>query len=237
MEAALALVERIGAREGIGDTLALGSRAAAAQLGVGEDKTTHVKGLEAPMHDPRGLHGMGLAYAMSTRGACHLQHKVLYVEAGMSSYPEIGLEENYEGQTSDGKAQMVLLCENFGVPMNAAVICKFVLGTLQADDLAEMLDRCTGFGYDIESLLACGARIWLLKRSLNCLMGVTRADDTLPAPLLTPTTEGGAEGSVPEIERMVEEYYTLRGLDPEGRPTRETLERAGLAEVASRLHG
>ncbi|NOZ88010.1 MAG: aldehyde ferredoxin oxidoreductase family protein [Deltaproteobacteria bacterium] len=235
LDAAIELVELIGRREGIGDVLAEGSRKAAEILGKGEDLTVEVKGLEAPMHDPRTMHGMGLAYAMSTRGACHLQHMVLYVEAGMSTYPEAGLAENYEGQTSDGKAEMVYICENLGVPMNSALICKFVFGTLSAGDLAEMLDRATGFGYDIDRLMQCGERIWLLKRSLNCLMGVERKDDRLPKAILTPLAEGGAEGSVPDIDRMIDEYYDIRGLRDDGRPKEKTLRNAGLDFVAQRL--
>ncbi|MCP4614585.1 MAG: aldehyde ferredoxin oxidoreductase family protein [Planctomycetes bacterium] len=237
IEGAIELVDKIARREGIGDVLAEGVRTASERLGVGADFTTDVKGLEAPAHDPRCLHGMGLAYTTSPRGACHLQHKVLYVEAGMTAYPEVGLESDYIGQTSDGKAKMVLLCENLGVPMNAAVICKFVLGTLSAQDFADMLERATGFGFDIDKLMTCGARIWLIKRALNCMMGMRRKDDRLPKLMLAPTTEGGAEGSVPEIDRMLDEYYEMRGLDPDGLPTRETLEKIGLADVADRLYG
>ncbi len=236
IEGAIELIEKIARRDGIGDVLAEGSRTAAQRLGVGEQITAEVKGLEMPAHDPRCLHGMGLAYAMSTRGACHQQHKVLFVEAGMSAYPEVGMEDDYEGQTSEGKAKMVLLCENFGVPMNAALICEFVLNCIGAGDFVEMLDRATGFGYDIDKLMTCGGRIWLLKRALNCLMGVRRKDDRLPKLLLTPTAEGGAAGSVPDIDRMIDEYYEIRGLNTEGLPTRETLEKAGLIEVVGRLY-
>ena len=66
-------------------------------------------------------------------------------------------------------------------------------------------------------------------------MGVTTADDRLPKRMLTPFTEGGAAGSVPEMEKMLEEYYPLRGLDAEGRPQKEKLEGLGLAALAARL--
>jgi aldehyde:ferredoxin oxidoreductase len=233
VDGALALVEKIALREGVGDVLAMGSREAARRLGVGADLAVHVKGLEAPMHDPRGFHGLGLAYAVSNRGACHLQHTAVYVELGMSSYPEIGLEEDYAGPSSDGKARMVHICENLGAVVNSALICMLVFGTLAPADLARMLDAATGFGQDVNALLACGERIWLLKRVLNCRMGVRREDDWLPRALLTPTREGGAAGSVPEIERMMAEYYAVRGLDRQGVPARETLERVGLGWAAS----
>ncbi|MDP2971034.1 MAG: aldehyde ferredoxin oxidoreductase C-terminal domain-containing protein, partial [Deltaproteobacteria bacterium] len=92
IDPALKLIEMITERKGIGGILAEGTREAARILGKGtQEFTVEVKGLEAPMHDPRGWHGMGLGYAVSTRGACHLQHMTLYVEQGMSAYPETGL--------------------------------------------------------------------------------------------------------------------------------------------------
>jgi aldehyde:ferredoxin oxidoreductase len=232
---ALKLIEMISEKKGIGSVLSEGTRAAAAKLGKGaEELVVDVKGLDAPMHDPRGWHGMGLGYAVSTRGACHLQHMTLYVEQGMSAYPETGLETNYKGPQSKGKAGMYLISENLGVPCNSACLCIFVLGCLSASDFAEMLRVTTGWkNFDVAELLNSGQRINLLKRTINCLLGMKREDDRLPEKILTPLS---SEGDVPDIDLMLREYYHLRGLDEKGRPKRETLESTGLKELISKLY-
>jgi aldehyde:ferredoxin oxidoreductase len=93
----------------------------------------------------------------------------------------------------------------------------------------------TGYDYDLEELVACGERIWMLKRGLDNLMGITASDDRLPRQILTATEEGGAAGSVPDLELMLKEYYPLRGLEADGRPSKEKLGKLGLSELADRL--
>ncbi len=234
--AVLEMVERIGRREGFGDVLAEGVKVAAERIGGNAaDYAIESKGLEAPMHDPRAGHGLGLAYATSVRGACHNQHLVLAVEADGTRYPEIGLPGPYEAKTSEGKARMTMLCENLGMVINSANICQFVMGSLSLGDLVEMLRTATGFDYSLEELMECGERVWLLKRGLCNLLGVKAADDRLPRRLLTALSEGGAAGSVPDMELMLGEYYRLRPLDPEGRPGKEKLRSIGLSDLAGRL--
>ncbi len=234
IDPALKLIEMITTRKGIGAILAEGSREAAKIFGKGaKEFLVEVKGLEAPMHDPRGFHGMGLAYAVSTRGACHLQHMTLYIEQGMSAYPEVGLKSSYKGPLSDGKAQMYLISENLGVPCNSACLCIFVLGCLSATDFADMLRVTTGFNhFDVRELLESGERINLLKRTINAIMGIRREHDRLPKRLLTSLSH---EGCIPDMDLMLKEYYELRGLDEMGRPKRGTLEAAGLKDIISRI--
>lgn len=235
IDPALKLIEMIQNRKGIGAILAEGTKEAAKLFGKGSQEfTVEVKGLEAPMHDPRGWHGMGLGYAVSTRGACHLQHMTLYVEQGVSAYPETGLKTSYRGPVSGGKAQMYLISENLGIPCNSACLCIFVLGCLSATDFAEMLKVTTGHKeVDVEELLKSGQRINLLKRTINFILGMRREDDRLPKRILTPLLSGG---NVPDIDLMLKEYYALRGLDEEGRPKKETLEAAGLKDLVSKLY-
>lgn len=180
---------------------------------------------------------MGLAYMTSVRGACHLMHLCLGVEQGITAYPEAGFQENYVGQSSEGKAEMVKLCEDLGIPCNSLLICEFVAWTLSANDLAEMVRVTTGFDFTLKDLLACGERTWLLKRELGNMMGVTREDDGLPKRILTPVSEGTAAGSVPDVEKLLKEYYEIRGLDREGKPRKEVLIKAGLGDLAKKLHG
>ncbi len=235
-DAVIELVKKIAAREGIGDMLAEGSRAAARKVGKGAaELTVEVKGLEAPMHDPRAYHGLGLAYAMSIRGACHLSHIDLTAEQGRAPMTEVGLNEVLPAQSSDGKAKVVWTTENLGALLQATGICNFGMTVLEFSDLADMLNATTGRSYTVKDLLTIGERLWLLKRSICNMMGVTFEDDKLPKKILTPTKEGGAAGSVPDIEMMMKEYYEMRGLDMKGVPKKETLVAVGLADIAEKL--
>jgi len=129
---------------------------------------------------------------------------------------------------------MYLISENLGVPCNSACLCIFVLGCLSASHFSEMLRVTTGWkNFDVAELLKSGLRINLLKRTINCLLGMERKDDRLPKRILTPLSSGG---SVPDLDQMLRDYYNLRGLDERGRPKRETLEKAGLRELISKLY-
>ncbi len=238
MNGVIELLHQIARKEGIGAVLSEGSRGAAKKLGKGAEAfAVEVKGLEAPMHDPRGFHGMGLAYMTSIRGACHLMHLALPVEQGISPFTEAGFQENYAGQTSQGKAEMIKRCEDLGLPCNSLVICEFVAWTLSVNDLVEMVRVVTGFEFTLKDLLACGERTWLLKRGLGNMMGVRAKDDRLPKRILTPVNEGAAAGSVPDVEKLLTEYYKIRGLDGDGQPKREVLVKAGLEDLSNKLFG
>ena len=237
-DAVLAMVHKIASRDGFGSILAEGSKRAAQKIGKNAvDYSVEVKGLEAPMHDPRFRHGMGLAYATSVRGACHLQHLNTTIEANLLICPEIGLHGGYVEKVSDRKAEMTFISENLGMVVNAMILCHFVLPSLQIQELPDVLRMTSGFDYDLKEMMECGERSWLLKRGLCNLMGTKAEDDRLPKRILTPTTEGGAAGSVPDIETMLREYYGVRSLDAEGRPTREKLRSLGLSDLAVKLHG
>ena len=236
VEAVIGLVKKIAAREGFGDRAADGSLALARSIGAAAvDLAVTVKGLELPMHDPRGFHGQGLAYMNSNRGACHLQHAVQAVEQGMVAWPEAGLEEDYPATVSGGKAKMVAISEDIGQMANAACICQFVFWAMGLKPFLDGLNAVTGFGWDLPALLAAGRRSWLLKRGLNNLMGVTVEDDRLPPKVLTPLETGMAAGSVPDEELMRKEYYAYRGLDANGVPRERVLEDAGLDYLADKL--
>jgi aldehyde:ferredoxin oxidoreductase len=238
IEGVIELIHKIAKKEGIGAILSEGTREAAKRLGKGsEEFAVEVKGLEVPMHDPRGFHGMGLAYMTSIRGACHLMHLALPVEQGITAYTEAGFQEDYVGQSSEGKAEVIKLCEDLGIPCNSLVICEFVAWTLSANDLAEMVRVTTGFDFTLKDLLACGERIWLLKRGLGNMMGVRSKDDRLPKRILTPLRDGAGAGSVPDVEKLLQEYYGIRGLDEEGKPKKEVLLKTELGDLARKLHG
>jgi aldehyde:ferredoxin oxidoreductase len=236
VDAAIAMVQKIAHREGFGDQAAEGSQALAASIGEAAEKyTVTVKGLELPMHDPRGFHGLGLAYMNSNRGACHLQHTVQAVEQGMVAWPEVGLEEDYTATESTGKAKMVCISENIGQMANAACVCHFVHWAMGLDRFLDGFNAVTGYEFGMDKFLVAGQRAWVLKRALNNIMGITAAADRLPQKVLTPTAEGGAAGSIPDEALMKKEYYQIRGLDERGFPTMQLLRSLDLEFLQAKL--
>jgi aldehyde:ferredoxin oxidoreductase len=230
------LVKNIAHRKGFGQRAAEGSRRLARELGPSAmDSTVTVKGLELPMHDPRAFHGQGLAYMTSNRGACHLQHSVQAIEQGMVAWPELGFEEDYAATESTGKAAMVCMAEDVGQMANALCICHFVHWAMGMDALMAGNHAITGRPDNPDQFLESGRRAWFLKRALNNLMGVVSDDDRLPKRILTPLSEGAAQGSVPDESCMKNEYYQIRGLDEKGVPRFEMLQKLGLGFLIESL--
>jgi aldehyde:ferredoxin oxidoreductase len=238
MDAVLALLKKMAYREGLGDILAEGSLKAAPKLGAKNlDAVVHVKGLEPPMHDPRGYHGMGLAYMMSNRGACHLQHAAMGMEQGMVSWPQLfDMKDDYDGKTSQDKAMMVFNAENYGILDNSLSICHFLLYCLKPETVRDAFNAITGFNFTFKDFLECGARDWTLKRGINNLLGITVKDDVLPKKILTALKEGAGAGSVPDMIRLRDEYYAIRGLNADGIPKEEKLVELGLLELQNKLY-
>jgi aldehyde:ferredoxin oxidoreductase len=238
IEEVLKLLPMIAQRTGIGDILAEGSANAVKHFGESSaESVVQVKGLELPMHDPRGFHGMGLAYMMSNRGACHLQHMVLATEQGMASWPQLfDMEESYTGPTSEGKAKLVFNSENYGVLANSLCICHYVAYVVPPEIIRDAFNAITGFNMNFTDLLKCGMREWTLKRGINNLLGIRAADDVLPKRVLTPLAEGAAAGSVPDMDALKSEYYAIRGLNEDGLPKRELLNELGLEDLGRMLY-
>ena len=238
MDAVLALIKKIAYREGFGNILAEGSIKAATQLGgTAPDYAVHVKGLELPMHDPRGYHGMGLAYMMSNRGACHLQHAAMGMEQGMVSWPQLfDMKEDYDGKTSQGKAMLVFNSENYGILDNSLSICHYLLYCLKPETIRDAFNAITGFDFTFNDFLTCGARDWTLKRGINNLMGISAKDDVLPKKILTPLHEGAGAGSIPDMKLLRDEYYAIRGLNADGIPKEEKLRELGLENLITKLY-
>ncbi len=234
----MSLLGKIAHREGLGDILANGSVSAAVHFGGGAlDCVAHVKGLDLPMHDPRGFHGMGLAYMMSNRGACHLQHAAMGMEQGMVSWPQLfDMKEDYDGKTSEGKARLVFDAENYGILGNSLSLCHYLLYCLKPETVRDAFNAITGFNFDFNDLLGCGGRDWTLKRGINNLLGITVRDDILPKKILIALNEGAAAGSVPDMKRLRDEYYAIRGLNPQGIVREEKLLELGLPELRDKLY-
>lgn len=231
-----AMLEKITYRKGFGNILAEGTRGAAKKIGKNAaDYAMQVKGLELPMADPRGAHGLGFGFAMSNIGASHVQHMNLYVESNWCSFSEVGMTGPYDGKVDEGKAQITVPSEHLGQLTSAATLCHFCMISITVTDLVNAINATSGFTYTLDELMQCGERIWMLKRGLNNLMGITSADDQLPKQVLVPHKEGGAAGSTPDMESMMKQYYPLRGLDAKGRPVKEKLDKLGLSDLAAKL--
>jgi aldehyde:ferredoxin oxidoreductase len=232
----LAMIEKIANRQGFGDVLAEGSRSAAKKIGKdAESCTAEIKGLEMPQYDPRGAHGHGLSFMTSNRGACHVASTIGYVEQNWITWSDAGITGGYDPKADEGKGELNTRCESLDMLTNSATMCRLAFMDLDVTDLAEALKATTGFNYDLDELMECGERIWMLQRGLNNLMGVTAADDRMPKRILTPHTDGPVAGVVPDVELMLKEYYMARGLDANGRPLKEKLNKLGLSELAAKL--
>lgn len=236
-EAIIKMLEKIAKQEGFGAVLGQGSLKAAKHIGGNaSDFLTTVKGLEAPMHDPRSAHGYGLAYAISPRGACHEASLTFEAEGGMIYIPEIPELSADLPEGSDERARLNVVAQDYGMFFsNCAIFCNLGGMPLNATQAINMVNFATGFDYTLDEILSIGRRVWYLKRGITNLFGARAKDDRLPKRLMTPMAEGPTEGSVPDMDKMLAEFYALRGFDEQGLPTKKVLEDVGLQDLAALL--
>jgi aldehyde:ferredoxin oxidoreductase len=235
--AALKMIEKIARREGFGNVLAEGSKRAAQKIGKGaSDYAVEIKGMEVPMHDPRANYLSGLGYATGVRGACHTNDASYAISSTILDWPDIGLPLGIDTKKNEGAGEIVKHAQDLGQIFNAAVFCYMIIFVLNGEDMAELLSAASGFDYTFKEIVECSERIWITKRGLNNLMGITAADDRLPRQILTPNKDGGAAGQAPKLDVMLKEFYPVRGLGADGRPTKETLNRLGIPELAAKLY-
>ena len=225
------LVKMIAQREGLGDLLAEGVLAVAKEFGV-EEWAAQVQGVEVPMHDPRASAGVVLSYLTSPRGACHNKSDMFWVDVGRI-IEEIGVGATDRFQ-EEGKAEIVARHQNWRSVCDALITCNLMNVPVQG--LVDMLNAATGWDVDLEELMIIGERIFNLKRALNITLGWSPEKERLPSLLLQPLEEGGTGGYVPDVERLLLDYYRVRGWDREtGKPTAERLRRLGLEDTARDL--
>jgi len=225
------MLHKIGQREGFGWILGEGVKRAARQIGKGaEEFAVEVKGLEPPMHDPRALASVGLAYATHPRGACHTaMSQALEVKMAL---PDMGYPNPLPPFQVEGKGVLVATMQDYIALFNSLGICRFMLfGGLTINHLAEWLQNVTGWDITVEELKKTGERLTNLKRMYNVRCGISRKDDTLPPRLLSHRRkEGGAVNYLPRLGEMLNEYYEYRGWSEEGYPTRKKLKELGLTD-------
>jgi len=224
------LIEMIAQREGFGEQLAEGSATLAERFGVPGLAVT-VNRLDVPMHDPRAFVGMAVTYALSPRGACHMEGDMYGVDTGQGVPMELGIMPGDRFENSIEKGRIAARQQAWRNLYNALTLCEFQNPGVER--LLAAINGVTGWGLETDDLLTLGKRIATLKRLLNIQRGLTRADDCLPPTLLQPL-EGGTEGTLPDMEVLLAGAYDEYGWDPRtGIPKPETLASLGLADLAN----
>ena len=207
-EAMVATIDKIAMREGIGDLLADGSERTAKSWGHPEISMT-VKGMAIPAYDPRGIKGMGVAYATSNRGACHLRG---YTPAAEVVANVLGPTDLTDPLDWKGKGELTFIFQNVHTVTDCMNVCKFATFAESLDTFAAQYSAMTGVEVDVDFLLKVGERVYNLERYYNNLAGFGEGSDYLPERFLKePSTGPGSEGQVCELAEMLEEYYEKRG--------------------------
>lgn len=224
-EAVVALTEATAYRRGFGDVLAEGSYRMAQRYGHPE-LSMSVKKQEMPAYDPRALQGMGLEYATSNRGGCHVR--------GYLTSPEVlGLPQKLDPSTVEEKPAWAKAFQDLTAAVDSAGLCLFITFALGAEDVAVQLRTATGLDYTPEEVVRCGERIWNLERLFNLRAGVGPEEDRLPPRLLSdPIPAGPAKGQVCRLDEMLPAYYEARGWTDDGVPGEEKLTELGLLDYA-----
>ncbi len=220
-EALVELTEKIGKREGFGDIMAQGSYRMAEKYGCPE-LSMSVKKQEMPAYDGRGIQGIGLNYATSNRGGCHVR--------GYMISPEVlGVPEKLDQFETEGKAAMLKVFQDLTAVVDSLGLCLFTTFGIGLPEIAALYRTATGFDYSDEEILQMGERIWNMEKLYNLKNGFEKTDDTLPPRLLKePISEGPAKGRVSQLDKMLEEYYKERGWDSNGIPPEEKIRELGL---------
>ena len=220
-EALVQCVELTGKGEGFGKELGLGSLRLCTKYGR-PDLSMSVKGQEFPAYDSRGIQGIGLAYATSNRGACHLRGYTIASEI-------LGIPEKTDPHATAGKAGLVKAFQDATAAVDSTGLCVFTTFGWTLNDIAPQVDAACEGSWTPEYMLEVGERIWNMERVFDNRAGLTAKDDNLPPRLLKePGKTGPAAGMVNGLGQMLPEYYALRGWTADGVPTNDTLSRLAL---------
>ncbi|MGB8856540.1 MAG: aldehyde ferredoxin oxidoreductase family protein [Burkholderiales bacterium] len=220
-EALVKFVEMTAAGEGFGKIIGLGSKRLCEKYGHPE-LSMSVKGQEFPAYDGRAIQGIGLAYATSNRGACHLRGYTIASEV-------LGIPVKTDPLATEGKAELVKAFQDATAVFDSAGVCVFTTFAWTMADLQPQLQAACEGDWSMDKLNVVGERIWNMEREFNNAAGFTAKDDNLPKRLLTePCKTGGSKGKVNELSKMLPQYYAARGWSPEGIPSAATKQRLGL---------
>src|SRR3990172_4437403 len=197
----------IAVRKGVGNVMAEGANATAKHFGHPELAMT-VKGQGIPAYDPRGIKGMGLGYATSNRGACHLRAYTPAAELGVMPYGSLKVDP----LAWKGKGGLVKVFQDIHAFSDSMVLCKFSAFAMGAEEYAQQYSAMTGVPFTTDDVLKTGERIYNLERHYNNLAGFGAGSDILPKRFLEePSDQPGSAGNVCELDQMLVEYYEARG--------------------------
>ena len=218
------IVELIASRTGLGDLLAEGSRSMAEKLGHPKI-AMHVKGMEFPAYDPRGMPAQAVGYMTSPTGACHLRGGysiALAYFGGIREVPRFSIRQ--AAMTAKNQQDLGIIQDSMG-------ICRFTGYAAGAEHWSKAYSSVTGEDIGREEIEQAAERIATLERLFNIRAGFTRKDDNLPERLKTnPIKVSNKQYLISEIDlnRMLDDYYSIRGWDRDGIPLRETCEKLGI---------
>jgi len=208
---------------GFGKEIGQGSKRLTAKYGHPELSMSS-KGQEFPAYDGRAIQGIGLAYATSNRGGCHLRGYTIASEV-------LGIPVKTDPLESAGKPELVKAFQDATAAFDSSGLCIFTTFAWGLPDLSSQISAACSDEYTVEELAKVGERIWNMEREFNNRAGFTNKDDSLP-PRLTSKEgackTGPAKGKFNELATMLPKYYEARGWDPQGRPTAATRERLSL---------
>ncbi len=210
-EAVIDILGKIAYKNGLGKILAEGVRKASEIIGKGSEKfAVHIKGLEPPGYDPRGLKGVALAYAVSCRGACHLRH-MAYRPNLTGSHP-FG-RGKIDRLSYDGQAEIVKELEDFYTIVDSMVLCRFVclpsIGPILWSELIRLYAIITGLKITKKKFIMLAERINNIIKSFNLKAGLSRKDDSLPERFMNEPVKGQIIEKT-ELNKMIDQYYRLR---------------------------
>ncbi|MBC2854294.1 aldehyde ferredoxin oxidoreductase family protein [Cetobacterium sp. 2G large] len=223
----IAVVEwtkRIGFGETpLGKLMALGSQRLCEYYGHPEISMS-VKKQELPAYDARGIQGIGLNYATSNRGGCHVRGYMISPE--ILAHPEL-----LDRTVTDNKASWTKIFQDLTAVIDSMGMCLFTSFALNAEDYTNFLNAATGTEHTVTSLLDTGERIYNLERIFNKRAGMKPEDDKLPKRLLKEAiVDGPSKGLKSKLDIMLPEYYKARGWE-NAFPTKETLQKLGLEDL------
>ena len=215
------LADMTATGKGFGREIGMGSKRLCAKYGH-PALSMSVKGQEFPADDARGIQGMGLTYATSNRGACHLRSYTVASEV-------LGIPVKTDPLVSEGKAELVMAFQDATAAFDSAGICIFTSFAWGLADVAPQVAAACGPEFTLENMALIGERIWNLERDFNNRAGFTAADDTLPKRLLTEAAKTGpAKGLASKLPEMLPQYYAARGWNSDGTIKPETRAKLGL---------
>jgi aldehyde:ferredoxin oxidoreductase len=206
---------------GFGKEIGQGSKRLTAKYGH-PDLSMSVKGQEFPAYDGRSIQGIGLAYATSNRGACHLRGYTIASEV-------LGIPVKTDPLEHAGKPELVKAFQDATAAFDSSGLCIFTTFAWGLADLAPQMQAACGDEFTTEELEKIGERIWNMERDFNNAAGFTAKDDSLPKRLLTEAAKTGpAKGKVSMLPEMLPKYYEARGWNADGTLKPETRARLGL---------